>query len=98
MTVIPEAEYDAAMEDTEQQGNLKVAAALGAAAALLVMLTGPNPATDAVVTAAIAEEVTERACIAQYGPGERFVHKKPVCALGTRDVPATALSYPLARQ
>lgn len=53
---------------------------------------------DPIVSRALAVEVHERACIEQYAPGERHLKKKPVCALGTRDVPATALSYPLARQ
>ena len=38
---------------------------------------------------------TSRPVEAQNGAGE-FVRKPMVCALGTRDVPADALSYPLA--
>lgn len=50
----------------------------------------------AAVTQTFVAQADERACIAQYAPGERF--QKPMkCAPGTRDVPATALSYPLAR-
>lgn len=76
---------------------LAVSIAIGVLATALIALVAPDTAHDAAVIAAIADEVTARACIAQYGPGERF--SKPVaCALGTRDVPATALSYPLAPQ
>lgn len=70
---------------------IAVASATGALASL-------NPGKEAAVSAAVASEIHERACIAQYGPGERFKNVKPACALGTRDVPATALSYPLAHQ
>lgn len=65
----------------------------------LAALTGflPNDLHDATVSAAIADEVTARACVAQYGPSERWIReKKPACALGTNDVPAHILSYPLA--
>lgn len=65
----------------------------------LAALSGllPNDLHDATVSAAIAEEVTARACVAQYGPSERWIReKKPACVLGTNDVPAHILSYPLA--
>jgi hypothetical protein len=86
-------------EERTPDRNLAIGVAVSVFLALLSALILPNPAVDAVVTAAIAEEVHARACIAQYGPGERPARaKKPVCALGTYDVPATALSYPLAKQ
>ncbi len=84
-------------EERSPDRNLAIGVAASVTLALVSSLLLPSPAVDAVVIAAIADEVTERACIAQYGPGE-FVRKPMVCALGTRDVPATALSYPLAKQ
>jgi hypothetical protein len=76
--------------------QLAVTAFIGALAAVLVGLAAPNPVVDAVVNRAVAEEVTARACIAQYEAGERWIKgaKKPACSLGTHDVPATAMKYP----
>lgn len=71
--------------------GIAVAVASGTAYAFL------NPGEEAAVIAQITEEVearTPRACIAQAAIYERM--PKPVCASGTTDVPATALSYPLA--
>ncbi len=73
--------------------NLAIGVAAAVALALVSSLFWPG-APDAVVNAAIAQEVHARACIAQAGPGERLPKMK--CAAGTYDVPADALSYPLA--
>lgn len=83
--------------DNERGPNATLAKLI-LAAVVLALLTAffPNPVQDAVVTAAIVEEVTARACISQAGPGQLL--PKPVCALGTYDVPAHVLSYPLAVQ
>ena len=84
-------------DEREPDGNLFKLIGVAVALALAAGFFLPSPAQDAEVPAAIVEEVSERACIAQYAAGERWT-KKPVCALGTRDVPATALSYPLAQK
>lgn len=81
-------------EDLPSRKALAVGTVIGVVLAILLAFIGP--AQDEVVIAAITEEVTERACISQAAIYERL--PKPVCALGTRDVPATALSYPVARK
>ena len=85
-------------EERVPDRNLAIGVVAAVGLAFLSALVLPNPAHDAVVNSAIALEVHERACIAQYDAGERWTKrpKKPVCALGTNDVPATAMSYPLA--
>lgn len=92
----------------EQERDSSIPAALGLAFAIAAAaifgaeVTGAflNPGKEAAVTAKIAGEMSERACIAQYGPGERWTRHRLafVCARGTYDVPAHVLSYPLAAQ
>lgn len=81
------------LESLSNPKPLIVAAVIGTGLAVLIALTGPRH--DAEVNAAVAQEVHERACISQAAIYERM--PKPVCASGTRDAPANALSYPLAR-
>lgn len=83
------------LDGEERAPDKNLAWAIGIAVTLALVWSLLPGQPDVAVIAQVTEEVTERACIAQYGPGERFT--KPMqCALGTRDVPATALSYPLA--
>lgn len=90
--------------EQERQGNLLVALVLGVGAALFCALvakaTGIALFDSGEVTTQIIGEVHERACIAQYGPMERWTRHAHVyeCARGTYDVPATAMSYPLGAQ
>ncbi len=87
-------------EERAPDRSLAIALGVGVTLALLSAIFFPSP-SDAVVNAAIAHEVHERACIAQYEAGERWKKaraKKPACSAGTYDVPANALSYPLAKQ
>lgn len=80
--------------------HLIFAAVIGVSLAVLTAFIGPD--RDAEVNAGIAQEVHQRlqgegGCIRQ-GAMHEALHNKPMgCASGTRDVPANALSYPLAR-
>lgn len=84
-------------EERTPDKSLLIAIGIGVAIALLSAIFFPGP-SDAVVNHAVAQEVHQRleACISQGRIYERL--PKPKCAGGTYDVPATALSYPLARK
>lgn len=77
--------------------TLPLIAGVAAASIFAAQVTGAalSPAHDAQV---IADIVIERACIVQYGPGEYSGKRKMACAAPMSEVPANALSYPLARQ
>lgn len=68
--------------------------------ALMALLGSCDDSGAAAVTEKMAGESAERGCIAQYGPSERWTRHRTIyeCASATRDVPANALSYPLAQQ
>jgi hypothetical protein len=55
--------------------------------------------TDVAIPAAVSAELHERGCATQYGAGERWTRHRHIyeCVSATRNVPANALSYPVAQ-
>lgn len=89
------AELYGASEPKEARLTLREFLLLALAAITLGWLGGCDDGAAAEVTASIEAET--RACIAQYGPGERWIAEKPLmCARGVSD-PRHVFSAPVAQ-
>lgn len=86
------------MQELDELSFWKRAALILALVALVALLGCDG--RDAQVTAQLVSAARERACIAQFGPSERWTRHTVVyeCVSGTREMPAHILSYPVAAQ